>query len=339
MGNQQGKGKKKKSKKDKKKIGKVIPGQPLPQRPPKADVKEFYDISKELGRGGMSVVYEGVDKAEKTHWAVKFIDMQAIDSMAVLEREIDIMSKLHHKNILQLREVFKTDDQIYLVTELVTGGELFDQIVAVGSYSESDAANIIRQVVDGVEYLHEQGVAHRDLKPENLLVGGDNDDEIKVADFGLSKVFGAEMESKLKTSCGTPDYVAPEVLLGQPYEESVDMWSVGVIAYILLCGFPPFFGERENDLFDAILNVKYDFPSPEWDSISKDAKDFVKALLVKDPAERLTAKQANAHPWLAKRDGKVGQGKKGELRSIASTGKLAEYTDKRKKSRKKGQKK
>jgi len=213
----------------------------------------------------------------------------------LLQREIDIMQKLKHAHIISLEEVFDEEDNIYLVLELVTGGELFDQIVARGTYTESDAANIIRQILQAVAYMHENGVAHRDLKPENLLLSAPNSDEIKITDFGLSKDFGA---GTLQTSCGTPDYVAPEVLKGQPYDHSVDIWSIGVITYILLCGFPPFYGNTDAQIFDKILKCQYDFPSPDWDNISEDAKQFVGAILTLDPHARPTAADCLEAPWL-----------------------------------------
>jgi len=322
-----GKGKKKKKADD----GKPLPGTVSPDddvtpdksRPGQAS--DHYKVGKELGRGGMSVVYEGLDMKQNTRWAIKFIDKKVVDDLEVLQREISIMKSLSHKNVLQLREVFETPEQIQLVTELVGGGELFEKIVEVGSYSETDAANIVLQVVEGVKYLHDNGVAHRDLKPENLLVGGEEEDEIKIADFGLSKSFGSDQS--LKTSCGTPDYVAPEVLRGEVYDKSVDLWSVGVITYILLCGFPPFWGESQGELFDKILSVDYEFPDPEWTNVSSKAKDFVKSLLVKDPKERFTAAQCLEHPWL--RESKGGDKSK-QLRSLDSVRNLKEYNEKRK---------
>jgi len=291
-------------------------------------VEDYYEIKGELGRGGMSIVREGIDKKSGERWALKDVDKSIVDDLAVLQREIDIMKKLSHKNVLQLREVFDSDSKICLVTELVNGGELFEKIVEVGSYTEPDAANIVRQVVEGVAYLHQNGVAHRDLKPENLLVGGPNEDEIKIADFGLSKSFGSGPEGRLETSCGTPDYVAPEVLRGEVYDHSVDLWSVGVITYILLCGFPPFWGESQGELFDKILSVHFDFPDPEWTNVSADAKDFISHLLVKDPAERFTAKQCLEHKWIKSSQSKPANGK--QLRSLESVRNLQEYNAKRK---------
>jgi len=166
-----------------------------------------------------------------------------------------------------------------------------------GSYSEADAVNLVRQLMEAIQYVHNLGIAHRDLKPENLLLekGERGQEVLKIADFGLSKDFSQE---QLQTSCGTPDYVAPEVLLGEPYGIEVDIWSIGVIAYVLLCGFPPFYGETQKELFEAIMSARYEFPAPEWTSISKEAKDFIRKILVVNPEDRYTAQQALADPWI-----------------------------------------
>lgn len=245
------------------------------------------------------------------------------DDLNLLQREIDIMSKLKHKNIIQLVEVFDEPDSINLILELVTGGELFDQIVSRGSYSERDAAAICKQILEAVHYMHSNGIAHRDLKPENLLVSGADNDQIKVTDFGLSKDFG---ESTLSTSCGTPDYVAPEVLRGAPYDNSVDIWSIGVITYILLCGFPPFYGNSDQEIFEKILKAEYDFPADSWDPVSDDAKDFIKGILILNAAKRPTAAEALQHPWM------VGNAPSSSLQTFKKDD-LAKYNAKRMKER------
>jgi len=242
----------------------------------------------------------------------------------LLEREIDIMKKLQHPNIIQLMEVIDTSDTLYLVLEFASGGELFDAIVNKGSYSEADAAKIIRQILEAIQYVHKNGIAHRDLKPENLLLlQSENGDEIiKIADFGLSKDFG---EEQLQTSCGTPDYVAPEVLMGEPYDMAVDIWSIGVISYVLLCGFPPFYGETQKELFENIMSGTYDFPDPEWTDVSDQAKSFIKSILVTDPEKRTTAEQCLNGEWI-----KENTGIKKDLKRLESFSvkKFKEYTKK-----------
>ncbi|XP_014675099.1 PREDICTED: calcium/calmodulin-dependent protein kinase type 1-like [Priapulus caudatus] len=181
--------------------------------------------------------------------------------------------------------------------ELVTGGELFDRIVEKGNYTEKDASDLIRQVLEAVDYMHIQGVVHRDLKPENLLYfSADEDSKIMISDFGLSKM---EDSGIMATACGTPGYVAPEVLAQKPYGKAVDVWSIGVIAYILLCGYPPFYDEDDANLFAQILRGEYEFDAPYWDEISESAKDFIRHLMCLDTAIRYTCKQAIQHPWIS----------------------------------------
>jgi len=259
-------------------------------------------VGKEIGRGGFSVVKKGRHKTTGEDVAVKCINKKTLkkEELQLLSREINIMKKLQHKNIVQLHDIYETATDLFLVLEFVPGGELFDQIVERGSYSEHDAALLVRQILEGIDYMHKHGVVHRDLKPENLLCAnpkGDNSKQsvIKIADFGLSK----DTETgNLQTSCGTPSYVAPEVLMGGQYDSEVDIWSIGVITYVLLCGFTPFYGDNQRQLFERILHAQFDFPSPEWDDISAQAKDFVKKLLVVNPAQRLSAGQALAHEWI-----------------------------------------
>jgi len=265
-------------------------------------LEDEYEVGSELGRGGFAVVYAGKSKKTDEAVAIKVIEKTCVDTSELqsLVREIDIMKKVDHPNVLKLIDIFESDTRVTLVTELVTGGELFYKIVERGSYSEADAAGIVRQLVTGVEYLHSKGIAHRDLKPENLLCsdGEGKDMVIKIADFGLSKMFSAG--EVLKTSCGTPDYAAPEVLQTDgTYSNAVDMWSVGVITYVLLCGYPPFYAKEQRELFTQILNAEYEFPEEDWSQISEDAKDFIRHLLVVDPNERMTASQALKDKWLA----------------------------------------
>lgn len=277
------------------------PAAPATPPPPRKleRIEDGYTLGKVLGRGAFSVVKSGISKTSGKQHAVKCITKKLIDKkeLQLLEREIDIMKKLRHPNIIELTEVVDTADMLYLVLEYASGGELFDAIVNRGNYTEAEAARIIAQILDAIRFCHEHGIAHRDLKPENLLLvdqDGKND-KIKIADFGLSKDFG---EEALQTSCGTPDYVAPEVLSGDTYDMSVDVWSIGVICYVLLCGFPPFYGETQKELFENIMSARYDFPDPEWSNISSEAKDFIKKILVVDPSKRYTAEQCLSDAWI-----------------------------------------
>jgi len=196
-----------------------------------------------------------------------------------------------------LKEVFETDEFLYIVTELVTGGELFDRIVSKGSYTEKDAAALVVKFLEALDYIHDKGIVHRDLKPENLLLKSKNSDtDVKLADFGLSKILGSDV--MMQTACGTPGYVAPEILQARGYGKEVDLWSVGVITYILICGFPPFYNENIPLLFESIMKAEFEYPNEYWAHVSDDAIEFIDSLLVVDPRKRLSAKQALTHPWL-----------------------------------------
>jgi len=260
-----------------------------------------YDVKKELGRGAFSVVRLGVNKKTKEKVAIKIIDRNDVgkDYEKNLKMEMDILKRVHHPNIITLHEMIEADNKLYFVMELVTGGELFDRIVEKGSYSEEDAKILVRKIVGAIDYLHKQDIAHRDLKPENLLVKSiQNDTEVKIADFGLSKII--DKEKLMQTACGTPGYVAPEVLNAEGYDKEVDMWSIGVITYILLCGFPPFYSESVPEVFEQILKAEFDYPEEYWEDISPEAKDFINHLLIVDVTKRLTAEQALDHAWLKK---------------------------------------
>ncbi|KAM9848821.1 calcium/calmodulin-dependent protein kinase type IV-like [Aulostomus maculatus] len=259
-------------------------------------VEEFYNLSSELGRGATSIVYRCEEKQTQKPYAVKVLK-KTIDKK-IVRTEIGVLLRLSHPNIIQLKEIFETDTDITLVLELVTGGELFDRIVERGYYSERDAAHVIKQILEAVAYLHENGVVHRDLKPENLLYADLSlDAPLKIADFGLSKIIDDQVT--MKTVCGTPGYCAPEILRGNAYGPEVDMWSVGVILYILLCGFEPFFDPRGDQyMYSRILNCDYEFVSPWWDEVSLNAKDLVSKLIVLDPHKRLSVREALQHPWV-----------------------------------------
>ncbi|KAL4634820.1 calcium/calmodulin-dependent protein kinase type IV-like [Arapaima gigas] len=260
-------------------------------------IEEFYTMGPELGRGATSVVFRCEEKQTQKPYAAKILK-KTIDKK-IVRTEIGVLLRLSHPNIIRLKEIFETDMEIALILELVTGGELFDRlIVERGYYSERDAAHVIKQILEAVAYLHENGVVHRDLKPENLLYADLSlDAPLKIADFGLSKIIDEQVT--MKTVCGTPGYCAPEILRGNTYGPEVDMWSVGVILYILLCGFEPFFDPRGDQyMYSRILNCDYEFVSPWWDEVSLNAKDLVSKLIVQDPRKRLTVQQALQHPWV-----------------------------------------
>ncbi|XP_062412385.1 calcium/calmodulin-dependent protein kinase type IV [Sardina pilchardus] len=284
-------------------------------------VEDFYTVGAELGRGATSVVYRCEEKETQKPFAAKVLK-KTIDKK-IVRTEIGVLLRLSHPNIIRLKEIFETETEISLILELVTGGELFDRIVERGYYSERDAAHVIKQILEAVAYLHKNGVVHRDLKPENLLYADMSlNAPLKIADFGLSKIIDEQVT--MKTVCGTPGYCAPEILRGNAYGPEVDMWSVGVILYILLCGFEPFFDPRGDQyMYSRILNCDYEFVSPWWDEVSLNAKDLVGKLIVQDPHKRLTVEQALQHPWV--------QGKAARFSHMDTTQrKLQEFNARRK---------
>ena len=221
--------------------------------------EEFYEIVREIGRGATSVVHECQHRGTGQRWAVKVITKKV--DQKIIRSEIGILLKISHPHVIRLKEIYETPNLIQLVLELVTGGELFDRVTARGSYSERDSAASVRQILEAVKYLHENGIVHRDLKPENLLYADPSDNSaLKIADFGLGKLLTSE--AQMHTVCGTPGYCAPEVLRGVSYGPEIDMWSVGVIAYILLGGYEPFYAENETEMYRRILLGQYNFDSP-----------------------------------------------------------------------------
>uniref|UniRef100_A0A3Q1CH15 non-specific serine/threonine protein kinase n=1 Tax=Amphiprion ocellaris TaxID=80972 RepID=A0A3Q1CH15_AMPOC len=249
-------------------------------------------------KGAFSEVVLAEEKRTQRLVAIKCIPKKALEGKENnIENEIAVLHRIKHPNIVSLEDIFESTSHLYLVMQLVSGGELFDRIVEKGFYTERDASQLIHQILDAVKYLHDMGIVHRDLKPENLLYYSmDEDSKIMISDFGLSKIEGAG--SVMSTACGTPGYVAPEVLAQKPYSKAVDCWSIGVISYILLCGYPPFYDENDAKLFEQILKAEYEFDSPYWDDISDSAKDFICHLMEKDPLKRYTCELALQHPWI-----------------------------------------
>jgi calcium-dependent protein kinase len=264
------------------------------------DVNEFYDIEKkELGHGHYGSVRIGINKSNGKKVAIKTIPKAKVSRPETMRREIEILKALDHPNIIRLFDVFESTRHLHLVTELCTGGELFDRIIARGHYSENDAATLVRKIIDAIKHCHERDICHRDLKPENFLFETQEEDaELKVIDFGLSRMEDENSAGVMTTRVGTPYYIAPEVL-GRQYDKSCDLWSIGVITYILLCGYPPFYGDTDPEIFASVRKGKYDFDTPEWSIVSKEAKDFISRLLLLDASKRLTAIQALQHPWVS----------------------------------------
>lgn len=259
------------------------------------------DGGSPLGEGQFSVVRRAKHKATGRSFAVKCIRKVSLteEDLAALVDEVQVMRKLDHPNLVKLVDFFSESEYFYLVMELMTGGELFNRIVAKTCYTEREARDLVKTLAAAIAYCHEQGVVHRDLKPENILLADDTDDAVvKIADFGFAKQSDEGTDFALETACGTPGYVAPEILMGKPYGKEVDVWSLGVIFYILLCGYPPFHDDNQTKLFRKIKAVDYEFDPVDWDHISDEAKDLIQKILVKDPAQRMTARAILSHPWV-----------------------------------------
>ncbi|DAZ96083.1 TPA: hypothetical protein N0F65_005861 [Lagenidium giganteum] len=262
--------------------------------------EENYTLGKTIGSGTFSVVREAIHKPTGQRYAIKCIKREGLvaEDIEALKTEVAILKEMNHPNIMILHDFFQEEKYYYLVTEFMAGGELFDRIVEKSYYSEREARDLVKLLLEAIKYCHDADIVHRDLKPENLLLTSKDDDaSIKLADFGFAKKIEFDGEG-LVTACGTPGYVAPEILEGHPYGKSVDIWSIGVITYILLCGYPPFHDDNHNALFKKIKKGKFQYDSPYWDHVSDEAKDLINKMLVVNPAERATAAQLLEHRWV-----------------------------------------
>ncbi|KAI9293298.1 putative calmodulin-dependent protein kinase type 1 [Neoconidiobolus thromboides FSU 785] len=262
-----------------------------------------YKTGRTLGQGTYAIVKEAIHIETGKYYAAKVMNKRLMAGREnMIRNEISILKKVSqgNKNILTLVDYFETANNLYLITELATGGELFDRICDKGSFFETDAAKIIYTIVEAVGYLHQNDIVHRDLKPENLLFKTDDEEsELVIGDFGLSRIINQEEFTALTTTCGTPGYMAPEIFLKSGHGKPVDMWAIGVIAYFLLCGYPPFDQSDETVEVQDILNGNFSFePERYWEDVSETARDFIRNLLVVQPEGRLTAEQALLHPWL-----------------------------------------
>lgn len=269
----------------------------------KEDCSTYYKMGRILGQGSFATVRLCTHKVDGTKWAVKIIKRKALEKSdeSAIVSEIQILQKVDHPNIVKLKEVYDSKTEMHIVMEIMFGGELFDRICQKQFYSEMEAKNAFRQMLAAVKYCHDMDVVHRDLKPENLLYATESEDSpLKLADFGLAHLL--QPNEMMHSSCGTPAYVAPEILRsgrgGHGYGKEVDIWSLGIILYILLCGFPPFYGDDHIRLFAQIQKGTFTFTPPYWDCVSDVVKDLIRRMLTVNPARRISAEDAQAHEWL-----------------------------------------
>lgn len=321
----------------------------------KEDYKAKYSTGRTLGQGAFGKVKMGTRKSDNLDVAIKFVNSSEWSERerAQFENEVNVLFELNHPNIVRLYEVYEFEPRHYaMVMELARGGELFDRIQAKGSFSESEAASVMRKLLGALAYMHKKKIAHRDLKPENIIYADASEEsDVKLTDFGFAKkslALGIDDENggaatmlapssaakgqapppgALKTRLGSPNYVAPEILASKTgYGVGVDIWSMGVILYILLCGYFPFYHENERELYRQIKAGKFEMPEEEWGSISKNAKDLIKQMLAVNPKRRISASDALRHPWL--RPGAAS----GELLSDEALAAFSEFNKDRKRS-------
>ncbi|OQR82909.1 calcium/calmodulin-dependent protein kinase [Achlya hypogyna] len=275
----------------------------IQSRPSLVSSHHFADIyamdpEAKLGEGATATVYVATHKKHGKRVAVKCFDKakMAQNEIRDLFTEVGILKLMKHPHILQLHDFFEEPTHFYIVTDLLEGGELFDRIIEKEYYSEKEARDLVKLLLQALQYLHDLNIVHRDLKPENVLLMSRGDDtSIKIADFGFAKM---DFEGKLTDKCGSPEYIAPEILSRSYYGKQVDIWSAGVITYILLCGYPPFSGRNNTVLFNNIKAGAFQFESPYWDDVSAEAKAFVSKMLVVDPSARASVDELLNDVWI-----------------------------------------
>lgn len=268
------------------------------------DVELYYEMGEELGSGQFAIVRKCKEKSSEVEYAAKFIKKRRLSSSRrgvsreEIEREVNILREIQHSNIITLHDIFENKTDVILILELVSGGELFDFLAEKESLTEEEATQFLKQILDGVHYLHSKRIAHFDLKPENIMLLDKNvpNPRIKLIDFGIAHQIKAGNE--FKNIFGTPEFVAPEIVNYEPLGLEADMWSIGVITYILLSGASPFLGETKQETLTNISAVNYDFDEEYFSNTSELAKDFIRRLLVKDPKKRMTIDESLEHPWI-----------------------------------------
>ncbi|XP_053305311.1 serine/threonine-protein kinase 33 [Spea bombifrons] len=273
-----------------------------------AAIQQIYTFGKKLGQGSFGVVIEATHRETGKKWAIKKVNREKAGSSAVklLEREVSILKIVNHEHIIHLEEVFETPKRMYLVMEFCESGELREILLRKKRFSEAETRHVIHSLASAIAYLHKKDIVHRDLKLENILVKSSEkaDTEetqlnIKVTDFGLAvQKGGVGSENMLQSTCGTPIYMAPEVINAHDYTQQCDIWSTGVIMYMLLCGDPPFMAASEDKLFESIRKGELKFCDEVWQTVSEAAKDVLQRLLKVDPAQRITANELLDNPWI-----------------------------------------
>ncbi len=261
----------------------------------KGNIEQDYEIKETLGSGAFAKVVKVLHKKSGQFRALKIIKKHKDQDPARMYLEVEILKKLVHPNIMQIFEFYEDKKNFQIITELCEGGELFDMIVEKGNFNEDEAAWIMKQLLSAVNYIHTNSICHRDIKPENILLDTKKDNIIKIIDWGTARFF--DKSKKMNKISGTPYYIAPEVLF-EKYDEKCDVWSCGIIMYIILCGYPPFNGENDSEILAKIKLGKFSFPDEEWEHVSDSAKDLIKKLLTFKAEDRPSASICLEHPWI-----------------------------------------
>lgn len=273
------------------------------------DIKEDFTIGQLIGEGNFAKVHVGIKKSDEKTYAIKSLSKADITSstrrQSSVINEIDILRELNHKNIIKLYEVYESDRYIHLILEYLDGGELFNRLKHKGQYQEKDAIFVMKNLLEALNFQHNNGIIHRDLKPENLILASKNDDHsIKIADFGLASYI--QKGEVLYLRCGSPGYIAPELLQDKGYSCKGDIYSAGVILYVMLTGRHPFPGASINEILLKNKNADVQYPSQLWTNISEEAKDLVKKLLQQNPRNRISAEEALTHTWFKSSESQIG---------------------------------
>ncbi|KAK8719576.1 hypothetical protein OTU49_013945, partial [Cherax quadricarinatus] len=281
-----------------------------------------YSMHEEVGKGRFGIVYRVTEKANGTRRAAKIIKSRNAREKEKVREEIDIMNSLRHPKLLQLLAAYEQQREMVMVMEYISGGELFERVVADDfALTERDCILFVRQICEGVDYMHKNLIVHLDLKPENILCVRRTSHQIKLIDFGLARRFNPE--DPCRVLFGTPEFIAPEIINYEPIGFSSDMWSVGVICYVLLSGLSPFMGDNDAETFANITLAEFDFDDDAFSAITDDAKDFITSLLIQQKEKRLTAKECFNHPWLAQTEADMNK-------VVLSTDKLKKFIIRRK---------